>query len=102
MATRNGARALGMEDEIGSVEVGKRADLILVARDAPHVVPDADPFSTLVYAAQPEDVRMTMVDGEVLVRDGTFVRLDRAQVAADARREADALAARASYNDFSL
>lgn len=102
MATRNGARALGMEDEIGSVEVGKRADLILVARDAPHVVPDADPFSTLVYAAQPEDVRMTMVDGEVLVRDGTFARLDRAQVAADARREADALAARASYNDFSL
>jgi hypothetical protein len=44
---------------------------------------------------------MTMVDGEVLVRDGAFVRMDRAQVAADARREAGALAARASYNDFS-
>jgi 5-methylthioadenosine/S-adenosylhomocysteine deaminase len=96
MATRNGARALGLEDEIGSVEVGKRADLILVARDSPHVAPDPDPFSTVVYAAQPADVRMTMVDGEVLVRDGAFARLDRAQVAADARREAGALAARAS------
>jgi 5-methylthioadenosine/S-adenosylhomocysteine deaminase len=95
MATRNGARALGVAEEIGSVEVGTRADLILVARDAAHVAPDADPFSTLVYAAQPEDVRLTMIDGEVLVRDGAFVRPDRGQVAADARREAGALAFRA-------
>jgi 5-methylthioadenosine/S-adenosylhomocysteine deaminase len=95
MATRNGARALGLDAEIGSVEVGKRADLILVARDAAHVTPDRDPFSTLVYAAQPEDVRLTMVDGEVLVRDGAFARLDQGQVTADARREAGALALRA-------
>jgi 5-methylthioadenosine/S-adenosylhomocysteine deaminase len=95
MATRNGARALGLEGEIGSVEVGKRADLILLARDAPHVAPDRDAFSTVVYAAQPADVRMTMVDGELLVCDGAFVRLDRAHVTAEARREAGALAARA-------
>ncbi|HEY6361287.1 MAG TPA: 5'-deoxyadenosine deaminase [Vicinamibacterales bacterium] len=95
MATRNGARALGLEDEIGSVEVGKRADLILVARDGPHLAPDPDPFSTVVYAAGPGDVRLTMVDGEVLVRDGASLRLDRGQVAEDARREAGALAARA-------
>jgi 5-methylthioadenosine/S-adenosylhomocysteine deaminase len=95
MATRNGARALGLEDQIGSVEVGKRADLILVARDAPHVIPDADPFSTVVYAAQPADVRMTMVEGDVLVRDRVLTRVDRAQVTAEARREARALAARA-------
>jgi cytosine/adenosine deaminase-related metal-dependent hydrolase len=95
MATRNGARALGLEAEIGSVEVGKRADLILVARDAAHVAPDPDPFSTIVYAAEPGDVRMTMVDGEALVLDGASTRLDGMHVAADARREAGALAARA-------
>ena len=67
MATREGARALGLEDEIGSIEPGKRADLILVERDAPHLAPDRDPWSTLVYAARGTDVRLTMVDGEVLV-----------------------------------
>jgi 5-methylthioadenosine/S-adenosylhomocysteine deaminase len=95
MATRNGARAFGLEDEIGSVEVGKRADLILVARDGPHVAPDRDPFSTIVYAAGPGDVRLVMVDGDVLVRDGTVARLEGPRVAEDARREAGALAARA-------
>jgi cytosine/adenosine deaminase-related metal-dependent hydrolase len=95
MATRNGARALGLEEEIGSVEVGKRADLILVARDAPHTAPDPDPWSTIVYAAGPGDVRLAMVDGDVLVRDGTVVRLDGPLLAEDARREAGALAARA-------
>ena len=68
MATREGARALGLDDEIGSIEPGKRADLILVDRDRPHLAPDRDPWSTLVYAARGTDVRLTMVDGEVLVR----------------------------------
>ena len=68
MATREGARALGLETEIGSIEAGKRADLILVDRDRPHLAPDRDPWSTLVYAARGTDVRLTMVDGEVLVQ----------------------------------
>jgi len=95
MGTRNGARALGLEDVVGSVEVGKRADLILIGRDSPRIAPDPDPFSTIVYAAGPDDVRMTMVDGEVVVRDGVPVRLDGAEIAAAARREAGALASRA-------
>ena len=95
MATRNGARALGLEAEIGSIEAGKRADLILIDRDRPHLAPSADPFSTLVYAARPGDVRMTMVDGEILVRDGIASRLDAAQITSDANREARALAMRA-------
>jgi cytosine/adenosine deaminase-related metal-dependent hydrolase len=95
MATRSGARALGLEHEIGSVEAGKRADLVLLDRDAPHLTPDPDPFSTIVYAARPEDVRLTMVDGEILVRDGRALQLDAAEIAAEARREAGALAARA-------
>ena len=95
MATREGARALGMEAELGSIEPGKRADLILVERDRPHLAPDADPWSTLAYAARGSDVRLTMVDGEILVRDFALERLDRAAVLADARRAAAELASRA-------
>ncbi len=95
MATREGARALGLEDEIGSIEPGKRADLILIERDRAHLAPDVDPWSTLVYAARGTDVRLTMVDGEILVRDFALTRLDAAEVAADARHAAAELAARA-------
>jgi 5-methylthioadenosine/S-adenosylhomocysteine deaminase len=95
MATREGARALGMEAELGSIETGKRADLILVERDRPHLAPDADPWSTLAYAARGSDVRLTMVNGEILVRDFALTRLDRAAVLADAGRAAAELASRA-------
>ena len=95
MATRHGARTLGLEQEIGSVEIGKRADLILVARDRPHVAPDNDPVSTIVYASRPDDVRLTMVDGEVLVRDGESTRSDARELGSRARQEARALAVRA-------
>jgi cytosine/adenosine deaminase-related metal-dependent hydrolase len=95
MATRNGARTLGLEREIGSVEPGKRADLILIDRDRPHLVPAPDPCSAIVYAARPDDVRMTMVDGVIVVQDFAPTRVDPEAVAADARSEARALAARA-------
>jgi 5-methylthioadenosine/S-adenosylhomocysteine deaminase len=95
MATRAGARTLGLEQEIGSLEAGKRADLIVVDRDRPHLAPGPDPYSTMVYAARGSDVRTTVVDGEVLVDEFVPVRVDRAQVAADARVAARELAARA-------
>ncbi len=82
MATRGGARTLGIEDQVGSIAPGKRADLILVDRDRPHLLPGSDPWSTLVYAARPADVRITMVDGEVVVRDGVHAAADAAAVAA--------------------
>jgi 5-methylthioadenosine/S-adenosylhomocysteine deaminase len=94
MATREGARALGLDD-IGAIEPGKRADLILVERDRPHLAPDADPYSTLVYAARGTDVRMTMVDGAVLVRDFQLVNEDVAAITADARAASASLMARA-------
>jgi 5-methylthioadenosine/S-adenosylhomocysteine deaminase len=97
MATREGARALGMEAEIGSIEVGKRADLIVVTLDRPHLAPGPDPYSTLVYAARGTDVRATVVDGQVLVRDYAPVHLDPAAVAADARSAARALVSRAGF-----
>ncbi len=95
MATREGARALGAEADIGSVEPGKRADLIVVGLERPHLAPGIDPYSTLVYAARGSDVRHTVVDGQVLVRDARLVHIDPAEVVADARREAAALLARA-------
>jgi 5-methylthioadenosine/S-adenosylhomocysteine deaminase len=95
MATREGARALGLQAEVGSIEPRKRADLILINRTRPHVAPDPDPWSTLVYAARAADVRVTMVDGEVLVRDFTLTREDAAGIAAEARQAAGRLAARA-------
>jgi 5-methylthioadenosine/S-adenosylhomocysteine deaminase len=96
MATREGARALGLGDEVGSIEPGKRADLILVDRDRPHLAPDADPWSTLVYAARGTDVRMTMVDGEVLVDGFSLARLDGAAIAAEAKNAAREVAQRAA------
>jgi len=95
MATRAGARTVGLEAEIGSLEPGKRADLIVVDRDRPHLATGPDPYSTLVYAARGTDVRTTVVDGEVVVDDFTPVGVDRAEVAAHAREAARALATRA-------
>jgi 5-methylthioadenosine/S-adenosylhomocysteine deaminase len=95
MATREGARALGLEEELGSVEPGKRADLIVVERDRPHLAPDRDAWSTLAYAARGTDVRLTMVDGEVLVQDFALVHLDPQAIASEARYAAAELAVRA-------
>jgi 5-methylthioadenosine/S-adenosylhomocysteine deaminase len=94
MATREGARALGMETDIGSIEPGKRADLIVVERDRPHMTPDRDPWATLAYAARGSDVRLTMIDGEVLVDRFALTGLDSAAVCADARTAAADLLSR--------
>jgi 5-methylthioadenosine/S-adenosylhomocysteine deaminase len=95
MATRGGARTLGLEDDIGSLEPGKRADAIIIARDRAHLAPGTDPYSTIVYSARGSDVLTTIVDGEVLVRDGVAVRTDPYQVVAEARDAARGLLMRA-------
>lgn len=69
MATIQGARAIGMDRITGSIENGKRADIILVDMDKPHVTPMYDPYSCLVYSAKASDVSCVMVDGEILVWD---------------------------------
>ena len=94
MATREGARAIGLEHELGSIEPGKRADLIVVERDRAHIAPDRDPWSTLAYAARGSDVRLTMVDGEVLVDRFALTRLDGAAIRAEARTATAALVSR--------
>jgi 5-methylthioadenosine/S-adenosylhomocysteine deaminase len=97
MATREGAQAIGCGAELGAVEPGRRADLIVVDRDRPHLAPGPDPFSTLVYAARPTDVRTVIVDGEVVVDQFRPTRWDPDEIAATAREEARALAIRAGF-----
>ncbi len=95
MATREGARALALDDEIGSIEIGKRADFIVVDRQQPHMAPGSDPYSMLVYAARGTDVRTTIVDGEVLVRDFALTHLDAPAITVEAREAARRLIERA-------
>ena len=89
MATSGGATAIGLGDTIGSLEVGKRADLIQVAFDDVHHVPTYDVISHLVYVSDEQDVASVIVDGKVLMRDKEMLTIDTARVA----EEASALAA---------
>jgi 5-methylthioadenosine/S-adenosylhomocysteine deaminase len=96
MATIDGAQAMGLDKEVGSIEVGKRADTIVVDVSELHAAPTGDVVSTLVYSAQASDVRATIIDGQVVMRDRELLTLNEATVLADANREAEALRRRAS------
>jgi 5-methylthioadenosine/S-adenosylhomocysteine deaminase len=84
MATIRGARALGMEKEIGSLEVGKRADLITVRIDRAHAQPLYYAVSQMVYALKGSDVRDVMVNGRQVVRDARILTLDEKAILAKA------------------
>jgi cytosine/adenosine deaminase-related metal-dependent hydrolase len=85
MATIGGARVLGMTDRIGSLEPGKRADLIVVSMSSARQTPLYDPISHLVYVTRGDDVRTTIVNGRVLMRDRKVLTLNEASVLAEAR-----------------
>ena len=89
LATRRGAEALGLGDRIGSLEVGKEADLITVAMDGARQTPMYDAVSHLVYVSHGDDVRTTIVAGRVLMRDRQVLSLRKAEVLRDARAMAD-------------
>src|ERR687889_785741 len=95
MATRGGARALGLEGEVGSLEVGKRADVTVVELGRLHTTPLPGVVSTIVYAAEARDVRDVLIDGRVVLRDGELQTLDEREVIAEASRQFELLAARA-------
>ncbi|MEO8521676.1 MAG: amidohydrolase [Acidobacteriota bacterium] len=88
MATIDGARALGLDREIGSLEAGKRADLIVVSMAAARQTPIYEPLSHLVYVTRGDDVRTTIVNGRVLMRDRRMLTLAEAEVLAEARQRA--------------
>jgi 5-methylthioadenosine/S-adenosylhomocysteine deaminase len=89
MATIRGARALGMESRIGSLEAKKRADLITVSVSGARQTPMYDPISHLVYVIHGDDVRNTIVNGKVLMRDRKVLTLDATAVIAEARSWAE-------------
>ncbi|MGH7796359.1 MAG: amidohydrolase family protein [Candidatus Binatia bacterium] len=86
MATACGAKALGLEPLCGTIEVGKRADLILLDLDTVHNQPVNDVFSQIVHCAKASDVRTVMVNGEILLRDGQLKRHDEDHLIAEARQ----------------
>jgi 5-methylthioadenosine/S-adenosylhomocysteine deaminase len=107
MATIDGARALGMEAAIGSLEVGKRADLAVVTLDCVHNVPHFDlspdnTYSQLVYAAKAHDVQHVMVNGRWVMRERELLTLDEVQVRAEAQRIATQVGAFLARREQSL
>jgi 5-methylthioadenosine/S-adenosylhomocysteine deaminase len=76
MATSWGAKILGLEKEIGTIEVGKKADIIVVDLQSPHLVPLYNPLSTLVYSAGGADVKDVIVNGQILMKERVFQTLD--------------------------
>lgn len=85
MATRDGARALGWQDRTGSLEVGKRADIVIRRSDLPEAQPPVDPIRALVKSSRARSVRSVLIDGEIVVEDGRCVRVDEEQVFEGAR-----------------
>lgn len=80
MATINGAKALGLEHEIGSLEVGKKADLIIVDMEKPHIAPVHDPVASLVYCANGGDVDTVIIDGNVVMEQRHIKTVDEQEV----------------------
>jgi cytosine/adenosine deaminase-related metal-dependent hydrolase len=80
MATINGAKVLGIQNEIGSIEAGKKADLILVNLKGPHVTPSPNLISGLVYAAEGSDVDTVIVDGKILMENRIVKTLDESGI----------------------
>ena len=97
LATVGGARALGLEAEIGSIEPGKRADLAVLDLSGPHATPEGDDvFGRIVYSGRAEDVRDVVIDGRLVMRNRELLTLDAAAITARARTHAARVADRAA------
>lgn len=98
LATVGGANALGLGNELGSLEVGKLADVSVVRIDQPHLTPRADLISTLVYAAQTTDVDTVIIDGQIVMRERELLTINETQTIDEANVEQEALLKRAGLN----
>ncbi len=91
MGTIDGARALGLEAEIGSLEIGKRADVAVVKLNQLHTSPEADVVSSLVYAAEASDVQSVVIDGRLVMQKRELLTIDEADTVAEANAQAEVL-----------
>ncbi len=96
MATFDGARAMGLASEIGSLEIGKRADVAVVRLDGLHATPVKDIVSALVYSAEVDDVETVIIDGRVVMSDRKLLTIDEQQTITDSKLEAEKLIAAAN------
>lgn len=94
MATINGAKALNWDDEIGSIEVGKKADIIIVDMDKPHLCPRHNVVSALAYSAQASDVKTMIVDGKIIMEDYDIKTIDVEKVMYNTEKHAKDLISR--------
>lgn len=95
IATEGGAQTLRREQEMGTLDVGKRANIILVDQDSVHVVPSSDPAANIVYGNISSDVSMTIVNGEILYENGECTTIDEEALRAEVRAQRKKLVARA-------
>jgi cytosine/adenosine deaminase-related metal-dependent hydrolase len=95
MATIDGARALGLDDRIGSLEVGKRADVIVCRLDRPQTTPVHDVMTTLLFQAYGSEVETVLVDGQLLLHEGKLMWANESEVCRDAQRRSQGIVARA-------
>lgn len=95
MATINGAKALGLQQELGSIEVGKKADVILLSLRKPHLTPALNPVSNLVYSAEGSDVQTVIINGEIVVENQLVKTLEEEKVLREANRRSERLLERA-------
>ena len=94
MATVHGAQALGLADAIGTLEPGKKADLILVRVDGPHCIPRYDIIANLIYAGQASDVDTVIIDGRIIMHKRVIRTFDEEEVLERAKYTADQLITR--------
>ncbi len=92
MGTRMGAGILGLESEIGGLQKGKKADIILLNLDSPHLTPVFDPTAHVIYSARGSDVQTTLVDGQVIYDRGEFPTIDLEKVKWEVRKRTERLA----------
>ena len=95
LATINGARAVGLDKEVGSLEVNKKADLVLISFKSPHLVPAYNPISHLVYAATGSDVDTVNIDGRIIMKNRTVMTLDEEKIIREAAERGARLLERA-------
>jgi 5-methylthioadenosine/S-adenosylhomocysteine deaminase len=92
MVTCDAARALGLGDRVGSLEVGKRADIIVIDLNRPHLVPLYDVYSHLVYAVGRDDVSTVLINGQVVMRNRQLLTIDEGATMAEVRALAQQIA----------
>ena len=91
MATINGAKAYRMDKDLGSLETGKKADFQIINPDQPHWYPRYDPYNSIAYAMQSNDVESVVIDGKVVMRNRELINIDEKRLSRELKKKAGIL-----------